>query len=122
MKVKMNLYISDPEQFAKSPTSSCYSLISGRYMDNDWTFAGEIELDVDVESGVVIQKAKAELDKRIGKHTAAINVLETRKAELLALPDFSQQDRTLSDGKVKTATGFVEEPNCTSIHDINRAS
>jgi len=55
-------------------------------MDKDWTFAGEIEFDINLDDGVIIQKAKAELDERIGKHTAAINVLETRKAELLALP------------------------------------
>jgi len=135
MKVKMNLYISDPEQFAKSPTSSCYSLISGRYMDKDWTFAGEIEFDINLDDGVIIQKAKAELDERIGKHTAAINVLETRKAELLALPaphhtdtwtaaepypdepGFSQQDRPLSSGKVKTATGYVVEPTTEDISE-----
>ena len=29
-----------------------------------------------------------------------------------------QQDRTLSNGKVKTATGFVEDNTCTDIHDF----
>ena len=33
--------------------------------------------------------------------------------------DFSQQDRTLSNGKIKTATGFVEEPTCTDIRDMD---
>ena len=30
----------------------------------------------------------------------------------------TQQDRTLADGKVKSATGYVTEPTTESIHDI----
>ena len=86
MKVKLNLYISNPEQFAKNPTShNCYALLNGRWMDKEWIFAGEVEFDVNVDTGKVIEAAKADLAAEIGKHTAAINVLETRKAELLAL-------------------------------------
>ena len=31
--------------------------------------------------------------------------------------DFIQQDRTLASGRVKTATGYVDEPTCTDIND-----
>ena len=87
MKVKMNLYISDPEAFAKRPTASrAYALLDGRYMDKEWTFAGEVEFDIDVDNKAIIKKAEKELTDRIGTHTAAITVLENRKAELLALP------------------------------------
>ena len=32
--------------------------------------------------------------------------------------EFSQQDRILSDGRTKTATGFVEEPTCTDLSEF----
>jgi len=87
MKVKMNLYISDPEKFAKTPRDCyAYSMQTDRYMDKDWTFAGEVEFDIDVDNKAIIKKAEKELNDRIGTHTAAITVLENRKAELLALP------------------------------------
>jgi len=31
----------------------------------------------------------------------------------------SQQDRVLENGKTKTATGFVEDPVCTDIRDMD---
>ena len=87
MKIKLNLYISEPEIFARDPLSGyAYSLDSNRHMDGQWLFAGEVEFDVDVDTSKVIDAAKAKLDKEIGKHTTAINSLENRKAELLALP------------------------------------
>ena len=121
MKVKMNLYISDPERFARDPLSSYgYALSESRHMDDEWIFCGEVEFNIDVNSKTVIEAAKADLNIEIGKHTAAINVLETRKAELLAIGyDQPQQDRTLSSGKIKTATGDVVEPTCTDIRDMD---
>ena len=86
MKVRMNLYICRPERFARNPVDGgAYALSESRNMDNTWLFAGEIEFDVDVDTKQVIEAARAEFDTEIGKHTAAINVLETRKAELLAI-------------------------------------
>ena len=32
--------------------------------------------------------------------------------------EFIQQDRTLADGRVKTSTGYVEEPTCTDRSDF----
>ena len=86
MKIKMNLYISDPESFARDPKSNCYSITPHRWMDKDWTFCGEVELEVNVDNSAIIETAKRGIDGLIGQHTAAINVLENRKAELLALP------------------------------------
>ncbi len=86
MKIKMNLYISDPETFARNPESAySYCIHDSRNMDDMWIFAGEIEFNVDVDTGKVIEKAKADLTAEIGKHTAAITVLENRKADLLAI-------------------------------------
>ena len=86
MKVKLNVYICNAEKFARDPESDgCYALLKGRWMDKEWIFAGEVEFDIDVDTSKVIEAAKSELDAEIGKHTAAINVLENRKAELLAI-------------------------------------
>ena len=87
MKVKFNLYITNPEAFCRNPQGgSTYALQADRHMDNtDWIFCGEVGFDIDVDKQVVIEAAKAELTAEIGKHTAAITVLETRKAELLAI-------------------------------------
>lgn len=86
MKIKRNLYISDAEKFARNPESNCYCLLEGRWMDDEWTFVCEIEFDVQVDKAAIIELAKKVLDSEIGTYTAAINVLESRKAELLALP------------------------------------
>ena len=88
MKAKLNLYIARPESFAKNPNhGSCYYLCSDRGMDDTWVFVQEIEIDLSqVDMARVIGDASKELDDEIGKATALINVLETRKAELLALP------------------------------------
>ena len=86
MNIKLNMYISDPERFVREPESAyCYALCAGRYMDKEWIFCTEIEFEVDTDSGKAIEAAKTELNAEIGKHTAAINVLESRKNELLAL-------------------------------------
>ena len=86
MKIKLNLYICNSERFVREPESHyCYSLVQGRFMDKDWIFCTEIEFEVDTDSGKAIEAAKTELDTEIGKHTAAITVLESRKKELLAL-------------------------------------
>jgi len=88
MKIKFNLYISSPVDFAKNPSNAnAYYLDHGdcRHMDDTWTFVSEIYVDVDVDMDAVIGLAKDELDVSIGKHTAAITVLESRKNELLAL-------------------------------------
>jgi len=87
MKVKLNLYISDAERFIKNPKDcDAYTLMDSRYMDDTWDFAGEVEFEINPDTSTLIQKAESRLDEKIGKHTAAIHVLETRKRELIALP------------------------------------
>ena len=87
MKVKLNLYISDAERFIKNPKDcDAYTLMDSRYMDDTWDFAGEVEFEINPDTSTLIQKAEAKLSEKIGQHTAAIHVLETRKRELIALP------------------------------------
>lgn len=43
---------------------------------------------------------------------------EMKKSADEILEDRPQQDRTLSNGKIKTATGYVEDPVSENIRDI----
>ena len=83
MKVKRYLYISNPE-VGTNPDRWRYALGTLDDMD-DWFLIGEIEFDVDVDSRKLIEIATDTIDAELGKHTAAINVLEQQKAELLAI-------------------------------------
>jgi len=86
MKIKQNVILCRPEQFLKGDYSGCFLLTEHDFKDDDeWIHCGEIEFEVNVDSGKVVKVATASLDAEIGKHTAALHVLETRKAELLAL-------------------------------------
>ena len=90
MKIKLNIYITRPEQFARNPESNCYTAITDRHMDDTWTFVHEVEIDLsEVNNDDILAEATDDLDADIGKHTAAINILKNRKAELLALPNLS---------------------------------
>ena len=84
MKVKRHVYISNPER-ASSPDNYCYAISEFDDM-TEWLLCGEVEFEVNVDTNKLIEKGTAILDSKIGRHTAAINVLENRKAELLALP------------------------------------
>ena len=86
MKVKLNLYISNPEAFIRGDRDLCFAISSGRHMDDEWVFCTDFECAFDVDDDLILDSATSELDSDIGKHTAAITILEQRKAELLALP------------------------------------
>ena len=87
MKIKRNLYINDQEQFLKNPDSDCYSLSSGRWMDDRWTFLGEVEFEVaDPDSAAIVKAATDTFDATILELEGQVEMLKTRKAELLALP------------------------------------
>ena len=84
MKVKRFICIPDAQEFLRNPETCRLALTDYDGMD-DWTYCGEIEFEINVDTAKLVETAKVELDTEIGKHTAAINVLEQRKAELLAL-------------------------------------
>ena len=85
MKLKLQLVLTDPAKYLKGYYHHVFTLLEGETSVDGWINCGEVEIDVDVDTGMVLEVAKAELDNEIGKHTAAINVLENRKSELLAL-------------------------------------
>ena len=100
MKLKQHLVITDPAAFLKGNYSSCFALFDHKAGYHGWIDAGIIEFDVNVDSGLVLKTAQAELDEEIGKATAVLNVLEQRKAELLALPapNFPDQGHKVKGG------------------------
>ena len=90
MKIKQYLLISYPDDFLKGDYDSCFTL-SGRpdCMKGKWIQCGEIELDVEVDTGEVIQTVVAVMDAEIEKaseeFTLKMKLLKQRKEEFLAL-------------------------------------
>ena len=85
MKIKQFVYITDPEAFRKGNYGACFAVIGSDHMDKSWINCGEVMLDINVDGQAVVNKATANINMEIGKHSAALNVLEQRKSELLAL-------------------------------------
>ena len=93
MKIKQQLHISNPEAFMRGDYSYCFSLFNFAVSDDStYIHVGEIELDVNVDKEDCVDAIITTLDEEIGKHTAALNVLEQKKAELLALPAPDKDD------------------------------
>ena len=85
MKVKQYVVITDPERFLKG-NMGCFSIYANtKYLPEEWTVVGEVEFEINVDTKELLSKATAELDADMGKLTAAMNVLEQRKKELLAI-------------------------------------
>ena len=86
MKFKQHIVITNPEKFLKGDYHSCFGLYdSPNYLPDDWTPVGEIEFDIDPDTNQLIQIVTDTIDADMGKLTAAMNVLEQRKKELLAI-------------------------------------
>ena len=125
MKIKQHLAICDPEAFIKGKYGYCFSLWGHKTTTEGYIDCGEIEIDVDVDSGKVIQAAVDEINRDIGKATAALDILERRKAELIALPAPEQLpvipyewDRPLANGDRKNSTTGVVTPGPERISDF----
>ncbi len=85
MRIKQHLHITDPERFLRGDYGVCFSLY-GHVVDvDDWIYCGEIEVDINVNSGEVIQVVSDAIDAETDKLNAMLVILERRKSELLAL-------------------------------------
>ncbi len=84
MKLTQHLFITDPDAFLRG-NYNCFTLMPDDFMKDAWTYCGEIELDFNVATGTLIEEVQAQISEQLGKHTAAISVLENRQAELLSL-------------------------------------
>ncbi len=121
MKVKQHIFITNKADFLRGDYRTCFNLDeSPDLMADTWEYVGEIEFEVNVDTDNLVSAVTSELTAEIGKHTAAINVLENRKADLLSIThdkSFSQQDRVLANGDIKTSTGEILEPTCRTADD-----
>ena len=90
MKLKQFIVITDPSKFLRGDYGTCFSMFdSAEYLPSHWMVVGETEFDVTADTGKLIKIVSDQLDEKIGQATAALNVLEQRKAELLAITDQS---------------------------------
>ena len=91
MKIKQHLLITNPADFLKGHYECCFNLMKypGKYLPKDWIICGEIEFDVEVDTGEVIQKVVSVMDREIEKASEEfalkMHLLKRRKEEFLAL-------------------------------------
>ena len=115
--IKQFVVITDPERFLRGDLN-CFSLFrSASYLPKDWTVAGEIEFEINVDTKELLSKATSELDADMGKLTAAMNVLEQRKRELLAITH--QPEEEYSDEKILAGEESLDEIAARELHAFN---
>ena len=89
MKLKMHAVLTDPNLFLRGHYDFAFGLFETEQSVDDWTNCGEVEFDVDVDRGEVIAKVvnaiNIQIDEERAQFTARMDVLESRKNELLAL-------------------------------------
>ena len=90
MKLKLHLYITEPEDFMKGDYDWCFKVSSNDNLNGGgWISCGEAELNISVDTGTVISKTVGALSKKIDEEKAVFSArlksLEDRKANLLAL-------------------------------------
>jgi len=88
MKVKRNVYITNPERLdpANIEGTARYGLSEGDWMDGDWMRIGEVEFEVNVNRDGIVAAVLKNIDSEIIEFKGKIQHLEDKKAELLALP------------------------------------
>ena len=97
MKIKQFLFITNPDKFLKGDYN-CFSIFDEPLGPDEWILCGEIEIDVDVDSGEIVEQVvksiKDEIVEIKGKHDTAIGILERRLGELTALPAPENNEET----------------------------
>ena len=97
MKIKQHVMISNADDFLHQSYRSCFTLMdsavaeifTGRGEDS-YIDCGEIELDINVSgedvTASVLSSLNAEIEREQAEHSLKMDMLNTRKQELLALP------------------------------------
>ena len=85
MKFKQFLTITDAAAFLKGDYSSCFSLYDHAVSVKDWIVCGEIEIDVDVDTGKARDIAMQEIETKLTAARVLLNALENQKRDLLAI-------------------------------------
>jgi len=93
MKLKQHIVLTEPENFLKGDYHSCFSLYdSVEYLPDGWIDCGVIEIDINPDTGKMIEKVAADIDRKIETAKLAVTVLENQKRELLALTHQRTED------------------------------
>ena len=89
MKIKQRLHITNPDRFLRGEYDWCFDLFPKESKNQKYICCGDIEFEVDIDSGKVIEivtnAINEEIESTREEFTARMNILETRKQELLAL-------------------------------------
>ena len=96
MKIKQHVMIAHPDDFLRGSYRSCFTLMDGTLADRftdkvDYKYidCGEIDLDINVSGETVtahvLEALDAEIEKERAEHSLKMDMLKTRKNELLAL-------------------------------------
>ena len=89
MKIKQHVVIAYPDRFLAGEYGLCFTLRGQKMTEDGWIYAGEIELDLDVDhadvTATVIKTLDVEIKKERAEHSLKMDMLQTRKDELLAL-------------------------------------
>ncbi len=93
--MKLNIYITDPEDFLAGKLGHSLRLTDRHHEDDycgylkDYIYAGSVDVDINVDSKEIRQKAVNAIDKEIQETRAQlqhkVDDLEIRKQNLLAL-------------------------------------
>jgi len=86
MNLHLFLVVTDAERFLRGDLDYSLSVYASDPGIESWQVVGEIDVELTVDTGKMIEIAKAEILSDKGKHTAALEVLDRRLNELLALP------------------------------------
>jgi hypothetical protein len=89
MRFKLHVVITDPNQFLRGDYG-CLTFLDYETSVPGWIDLGQLEFEMPVNTAVLIEKTLAAIDEQIkeenANYTMRMDVLETRKKELIALP------------------------------------
>jgi hypothetical protein len=89
MKIKQYIHITDPAEFLRGDYHSCFTLFDLPNQHSKWLDGGPIELDINIDhdkaTATVIDALDKEIESERAEHSLKMDMLQTRKDELLAL-------------------------------------
>ena len=92
MKVKQYVYIKDADAFIHGYHQNCFCIFSDTSMDGyeeKYFLAGEVEFEINVDDKTIRQSAvnsiEAAEEKERAEHQVKMDMLATKKANLLSL-------------------------------------
>ena len=85
MKFKLHVVCTDPEKFVQGHKDAYLNLFPYEPGITGWVTLGEIEFELDVNMIEMLDVANAELDNKISKSQAMVELYQNAKKDLLAI-------------------------------------